>query len=75
MGIDLGMTFIDTAEGYGGGYSEEIVARAIEGIRDKVFIATKVSSENLSERGSQSGNLWKPYINFLILYTVINNCA
>ncbi len=48
VGIELGMTFIDTAEGYGKGHSEEIVGRAIEGIRDKVFIATKVSPEHLS---------------------------
>lgn len=48
LGIELGMTFIDTAEVYGTGHSEEIVGRAIKGIRDKVFIATKVSPENLS---------------------------
>jgi diketogulonate reductase-like aldo/keto reductase len=48
LGIQLGMTFIDTAEVYGNGHSEEIVGRAIEGIRDKVFIATKVSPEHLS---------------------------
>ncbi len=47
LGIDLGMTFIDTAEGYGGGHSEELVGQAVRGIRDKVFIATKVSPENL----------------------------
>ncbi len=49
-GIDLGMTFIDTAEGYGGGHCEELVGRALRGVRDKVFIATKVSPENLSEQ-------------------------
>lgn len=48
LGVSLGMTLIDTAEQYGGGYSEEIVAGAIKGIRDKVFIATKISPENLS---------------------------
>jgi diketogulonate reductase-like aldo/keto reductase len=48
LGIELGMTFIDTSETYGGGHSEEIVARAIEGIRDRVFITTKVSPEHLS---------------------------
>lgn len=47
-GIDNNMTFIDTAEVYGNGHSEELVARAVEGVRDKVFIATKVSPENLS---------------------------
>lgn len=48
LGIELGMTFLDTAEAYGNGHSEEIVGRAVEGIRDKVFIATKVSPEHLS---------------------------
>lgn len=47
-GIDNSMTFIDTAEVYGNGHSEELVARAVEGVRNKVFIATKVSPENLS---------------------------
>jgi diketogulonate reductase-like aldo/keto reductase len=48
LGIELGMTFLDTAEAYGNGHSEEIVGRAVEGIRDKVFITTKVSPEHLS---------------------------
>jgi diketogulonate reductase-like aldo/keto reductase len=38
--VDLGATLIDTAEHYG---TEEVVGRAIKGIRDKVFVATKVS--------------------------------
>lgn len=46
-GIELGMTFIDTAEAYGGGHSEEIVGQAVKGIRDTVFVATKVSPEHL----------------------------
>ncbi len=48
LGIDLGMTFIDTAEIYARGHSEELVAQAIRGQRDKVFLATKVSSDNLA---------------------------
>lgn len=47
-GIECGITFIDTAECYGAGYSEEIVGRAIKNIRDKIFIATKISPENLA---------------------------
>ncbi len=46
LGIELGITFIDTAEAYGNGHSEELVAKAIEGIRAKVFIATKFSPEH-----------------------------
>lgn len=48
LGIELGMTFLDTAEGYGAGHSEELVGRAIQEIRDKVFIATKFSPEHNS---------------------------
>lgn len=39
--IDMGMTFIDTAPFYGYGLSEKLIGKAIEGRRDKVFIATK----------------------------------
>jgi aryl-alcohol dehydrogenase-like predicted oxidoreductase len=42
-GIDAGITWIDTAEVYGNGTSEELVGRAIEGRRDDVVIATKVA--------------------------------
>lgn len=48
LGIELEMNFIDTAEAYGDGHSEELVGRVIEGIRDRVFIASKVSPEHLS---------------------------
>lgn len=46
-GIELGINLIDTAEVYASGKSEEVVAEAIRGQRDKVFIATKVSPEHL----------------------------
>jgi diketogulonate reductase-like aldo/keto reductase len=48
LGLDLGMHFIDTAEMYAHGHSEEVVATAVEKQRADVFIATKVSAENLS---------------------------
>ncbi len=44
--IDVGLTFIDTAEGYHG--SEVVVGKAIRGKRDKVFLATKVSGSDHS---------------------------
>jgi len=46
LGLDLGMLFIDTAEFYGHGHSEEIVAEAIAERRESVFLATKVSPEH-----------------------------
>jgi diketogulonate reductase-like aldo/keto reductase len=45
-GIELGMTLIDTAEMYGRGNAERLVGQAVKGIRDEVFIATKVSPEH-----------------------------
>ncbi len=39
--LDQGLNFIDTAEGYGGGHSEELVGEAVRGRRDRVIIATK----------------------------------
>jgi len=51
LGIDLGMTLIDTAEMYGDGASEEVVAEAIAGQRDRVFVVTKVYPHNASRTG------------------------
>jgi diketogulonate reductase-like aldo/keto reductase len=45
-GIDLGMTLIDTAEMYGEGASERLVAEAIRGRREKVLLVTKVYPHN-----------------------------
>ncbi|MBN1359576.1 MAG: aldo/keto reductase [Sedimentisphaerales bacterium] len=47
MGLDLGLTFIDTAEAYGAGHTETLVGQAVRGRRSEAFIATKVSPENL----------------------------
>jgi diketogulonate reductase-like aldo/keto reductase len=44
--VEIGMNFIDTAEMYGAGHSEELIGEAIKGIREKVFIATKVLPTN-----------------------------
>jgi len=40
---DKGVTFFDTAMGYGGGHSEELLGEAFKGMRDKVVLATKIS--------------------------------
>lgn len=46
LGVELGMTVIDTAEMYGEGLSEELVGEAITGIRDQVFLVSKVYPHN-----------------------------
>jgi len=48
LGIELGMTLIDTAEMYGEGGAEKVVADAIEDQRDRVFVVTKVYPHNAS---------------------------
>jgi diketogulonate reductase-like aldo/keto reductase len=45
-GIELGMTLIDTAEIYAYGGAERLVGEAVKGMRDEVFIATKVSPQH-----------------------------
>ncbi len=51
-GLDAGMTHIDTAEMYGSGRAEEVVAEAIAGRRSEVFLVSKVLPENASRRGT-----------------------
>lgn len=48
LGIDLGMTLIDTAEMYGGGGAERVVGEAIQGRRDEVFLVSKFYPSNAS---------------------------
>ena len=52
LGLDLGVTLIDTAEMYGEGRSEELIAEAIEGRRDEIFLVSKVSPQNASRKGA-----------------------
>ena len=52
LGLDLGMTLIDTAEMYGDGASEKLVGEAIAGRRDEVFLVSKVLPSNASRSGT-----------------------
>ena len=51
LGIEQGATLIDTAEMYGNGRAEELVAEATEGQRDSLFIVSKVLPQNASRTG------------------------
>ncbi|HUX27034.1 MAG TPA: aldo/keto reductase [Burkholderiales bacterium] len=51
LGLDLGARLIDTAEMYGDGRAEELIAQAIQGRRDEVFLVSKVSPQNASAQG------------------------
>lgn len=51
LGIELGMTLIDTAEMYGEGGAEEVVGEAIQGRREQVYLVSKVYPHNASRNG------------------------
>jgi diketogulonate reductase-like aldo/keto reductase len=53
LGMDLGVHLIDTAEMYGEGGAEQVVAAALEGRRENAFIVSKVYPHNASRRGVQ----------------------
>jgi len=50
-GIELGLTLIDTAEMYGRGASERVVGQAIAGLREQVFLVSKILPQNASQAG------------------------
>ncbi|MGN8344513.1 aldo/keto reductase [Pseudomonas sp. SMV71] len=51
LGIERGMTLIDTAEMYAEGGAETVVGEAIKGVRDQVFLVSKVYPHNASRKG------------------------
>ena len=52
LGFDQGLTLIDTAEMYGEGRAEELIAEAISGRRHEVFLVSKVYPHNASRQGT-----------------------
>ena len=48
MGLELGMTLIDTAEMYGAGHSEEVVSRVLKSWEKPMFVASKVSPSHFA---------------------------
>lgn len=51
-GVERGLSLIDTAEMYGEGASESVVGEAISGVRDQVFLVSKVYPFNASRQGA-----------------------
>jgi diketogulonate reductase-like aldo/keto reductase len=52
LGLDLGVTLLDTAEMYGEGVAEEITGEAIAGRRDGIYLVSKVYPHNASAAGT-----------------------
>ena len=53
LGLDLGLSLIDTAEMYGDGRSETLVGEAVVGRRDEAFIVSKVYPHNATGAGTR----------------------
>jgi diketogulonate reductase-like aldo/keto reductase len=54
LGIDLGMSLIDTAEMYADGGAERLVGEAIKGRRDQIFMVSKVLPQNATRHGTMA---------------------
>lgn len=52
LGVDLGMTVVDTAEMYGDGAAEELVGEALQGRREEIFLVSKVLPGHADRRGT-----------------------
>jgi len=71
LGVDLGLSLIDTAEMYGDGRSEELIAEAIAELRDQVFLVSKVLPEHATRQGTVKaceGSLRRLKTNWIDLY-------
>jgi diketogulonate reductase-like aldo/keto reductase len=51
QGVESGMTLVDTAEMYGEGKTEQFLGEALQGLRDQVFLVSKVYPHNASRKG------------------------
>ena len=54
MSVDLGMTVVDTAEMYGNGAAEKLVAEALGSRRSEIFLVSKVLPQHATRRGTVS---------------------
>jgi aryl-alcohol dehydrogenase-like predicted oxidoreductase len=73
LGVDLGLTLIDTAEVYGEGHAEELVGVALRGLRDRGVVATKFSPEHSTYEGvirAAEGSLRRLMTDYIDLYQV-----
>ncbi|MEV7203407.1 aldo/keto reductase [Streptomyces griseoluteus] len=52
LGVDLGMTVVDTAEMYGDGAAEELVGEALQDRREEIFLVSKVLPGHADRRGT-----------------------
>jgi diketogulonate reductase-like aldo/keto reductase len=73
-GIALGMTLLDTSGNYGSGRSEQLIARVLEGQRERVFLVSKVEGNEVSGDGiaracaASLARLGTPYLDLYLLH-------
>jgi diketogulonate reductase-like aldo/keto reductase len=78
-GIGLGLTVIDTAESYGEGKSEKFIGKAIAGLRERVFLVSKVSESTVVEREIERAcdrslaRLGTNYLDLYLLHSPVAN--
>ena len=74
VAIDMGISYIDTAERYMNGYREKLVGQVIKGKqREKLFLVSKVSSDNLEYKnviGSAKASIKRLQTSYLDLYLI-----
>jgi len=74
LGLELGMTLIDTAEMYGEGGAEEVVGEALRGRRDSCFLVSKVYPQNAGRRSAVEAcerslkRLWTDHLDLYLLH-------
>jgi len=71
--VEMGLNFIDTAEVYGDGHSEEVIGQVIKDFRDDIVIATKVSGNHLKPEYVEralDGSLKRLKTNYVDLYQI-----
>jgi aryl-alcohol dehydrogenase-like predicted oxidoreductase len=67
-GIDVGLNVIDTAPNYEDGYSEQIVGQAIKGVRDRMFVITKIDHHDDPIAAQVDGSLERLQIDSVDLF-------
>jgi diketogulonate reductase-like aldo/keto reductase len=78
-GISLGMTLIDTSGNYGHGRSEQLISHVLPGTRDRVFLVTKVESDEVSGDGiahacaASLGRLGTDYLDLYLLHSPVRS--
>lgn len=79
--FDVGINFFDTAEGYGNGYSEQLLAKALGSRRKEIIISSKVSVENMKKKDILEAcdrslkNLQTDYLDMYLLHWPVTNVS